>query len=100
MTEDHFSVSSCGQSALVCMDRAPMKKPIRVGGRQPVPSRAEKAGFKPGRRWRNRCKPGWLYGPKSTYVQGRVVARVIVGGVRMYSGMLVRLELLWVHMKK
>src|SRR5437870_880525 len=65
------------------MDRAPMKKPIRVGGRQPVPSRAEKADLKPGRRSRTRCKPARLSGPKSPYLQGRVVASDLRAGDRM-----------------
>src|SRR5467141_1793073 len=70
-------------AVLVCMDRAPMKKPIRVGGRQPVPSRAEKADLKPGRRSRTRCKPARLSGPKSPYLQGRVVASDLRAGDRM-----------------
>jgi len=60
-----------------------MKKPIRVGGRQPVPSRAEKADLKPGRRSRTRCKPARLSGPKSPYLQGRVVASDLRAGDRM-----------------
>ena len=60
-----------------------MKKPIRVGGRQPVTSRAEEAVLKPGRRSRTRCKPARLSGPTSPHLQGRVVASDPRAGDRM-----------------